>query len=115
MVRKWSTVPISLSYTTPISPLLSQLEDWLAGINAARSTLEEYVTDVYKAWAAIAVCGFLGGMVLSLAYMVRFRIWFRCLFATTAGASADDAAHTEAPKLRVTRFTPRYTRTAVRL
>jgi hypothetical protein len=41
---------------------------------------------VYKAWAAIVVCGFLGGMVLSLGYMVVLRYfagymaWLTLLF-----------------------------------
>jgi hypothetical protein len=78
-------------------------------INDARSTLQEYLTDMSKAWAVIAVCGFLGGMVLSLGYMVVLRYfagymaWLTLLFvnlvfvaftllcATRAGLIGDNA------------------------
>jgi hypothetical protein len=40
MVRKWSTVPISLSYTTPPDTLLNSMPYWIVSQVAARVAQE---------------------------------------------------------------------------
>eukprot|EP00854_Cymbomonas_tetramitiformis_P022377 gene22377-26998_t len=78
-------------------------------ISNARDFLEEYLGDIYKAWAAILVSGIQGGIMFSMFWMVVLRyfagcmawtvvilvnllfITITCLLALKAGLIGDDA------------------------
>eukprot|EP00238_Polyblepharides_amylifera_P011393 CAMPEP_0196575494 /NCGR_PEP_ID=MMETSP1081-20130531/4961_1 /TAXON_ID=36882 /ORGANISM="Pyramimonas amylifera, Strain CCMP720" /LENGTH=668 /DNA_ID=CAMNT_0041893815 /DNA_START=86 /DNA_END=2092 /DNA_ORIENTATION=- len=71
----------SSSSSSPLS--YDDLKSWINALTDARSYLQDYVTDIYKAWAGILVCGVMGGMLLSLVWMVVLRYFAGCMAWTT--------------------------------
>mmetsp|Transcript_25196 Transcript_25196/g.47612 ORF Transcript_25196/g.47612 Transcript_25196/m.47612 type:complete len:723 (+) Transcript_25196:109-2277(+) len=77
------TAPPSPPSSDPMSA--DELKKWVNNMGDIRNYMQEYVMDVYKAWAAILVCGVLGAVVLSmvwltvLRYFSGFMAWFTLL------------------------------------